>query len=238
MRDFGALCYFQKKEHLSLPTRPTLTLNGPKDAEREKATLRQQLERYELEENEKWNKEEEHRRRERLYQEQLRKKEKTLHQVGISASCGRHFSSITGGEKGHYPSCLHLFYSFFFFDFLERSNGGDQNVREICEQPVLSKKTFKSIENIHALTTRRDGDEDTTSSNSSGEKVQKLEPLTPHRVALVRQKWEARMASQNVSQHYSVFIVLQNYLYQVTCCFPNELAMKQWELMKISSKGF
>lgn len=44
-------------------------------------TLRQRLDRCESEENEKLNQEEEHRRRERLYQEELRKKEKTLHKV-------------------------------------------------------------------------------------------------------------------------------------------------------------
>lgn len=49
--------------------------------QRENMTLRQRLDRCESEENEKLNQEEEHRRRERLYQEELRKKEKTLHKV-------------------------------------------------------------------------------------------------------------------------------------------------------------
>ncbi|KHN71672.1 hypothetical protein Tcan_02121, partial [Toxocara canis] len=48
---------------------------------RENQALRHRIGRYEAEEYEKASQEEEHRRRERGYQEQLRKKEKTLHQV-------------------------------------------------------------------------------------------------------------------------------------------------------------
>lgn len=52
-----------------------------KQSRRENQALRKRIARYEAEENEKVNMEEEQRKRERLYQEQLRKKEKTLHQV-------------------------------------------------------------------------------------------------------------------------------------------------------------
>ncbi|KAL4002158.1 Kinesin motor domain family protein [Acanthocheilonema viteae] len=116
-----------------------------KQMQRENLTLRQRLERCESEENDKLNQEEEHRRRERLYQEQLRKKEKTLHQV-----------------------------------------------REICERPLVSStKRFKSIENIHNTTTADDGD------TINNDKTIQNEESTPHRVALARQKWEARTANDN-----------------------------------------
>uniref|UniRef100_A0A915Q3Z6 Kinesin-like protein n=1 Tax=Setaria digitata TaxID=48799 RepID=A0A915Q3Z6_9BILA len=119
-----------------------------KQMRRENLALRQRLERCELEENDKLNQEEEHRRRERLYQEQLRKKEKTLHQV-----------------------------------------------REICERPhILSNKRFKSIENIHGMTKSDDGD------SSNDDKLRENdESSVPHRVALARQKWEARTANQNAA---------------------------------------
>uniref|UniRef100_A0A915AHV7 Kinesin-like protein n=1 Tax=Parascaris univalens TaxID=6257 RepID=A0A915AHV7_PARUN len=52
-----------------------------KQSRRENQALRHRIGRYEAEEYEKASQEEEHRRRERGYQEQLRKKEKTLHQV-------------------------------------------------------------------------------------------------------------------------------------------------------------
>ncbi|EFO21035.1 hypothetical protein LOAG_07453 [Loa loa] len=119
-----------------------------KQMRRENLTLRQRLEHCESEETEKLNQEEEHRRRERLYQEQLRKKEKTLHQV-----------------------------------------------REICERPLVSStKHFKSIENIHNMAAADGG-----SSISDAKTTQNEELSTPHRVALARQKWEARTANQNAS---------------------------------------
>ncbi|KAM3724352.1 Kinesin-like protein [Dirofilaria immitis] len=120
-----------------------------KQMRRENLTLRQRLEHCESEENDKLNQEEEHRRRERLYQEQLRKKDKTLHQV-----------------------------------------------REICERPLVcsSTKRFKSIENIHNAAVADEVD------LISDDKIIKNEELsTPHRVALARQKWEARAANQNTS---------------------------------------
>ncbi|VDP16126.1 unnamed protein product [Onchocerca flexuosa] len=119
-----------------------------KQLRRENFVLRQRLEHCELEENDKLNQEEEHRRRERLYQEQLRKKEKTLHQV-----------------------------------------------REICERPLISStKRFKSIENIHNTTTADDVDLVNNDKTTQNEELP-----TPHRVALARQKWEARTANQNAS---------------------------------------
>ncbi|VDN03802.1 unnamed protein product [Thelazia callipaeda] len=126
-----------------------------KQTRRENMILRQQLERCELKENDKLSQEEEHRRREKLYQEQLRKKEKTLHQVTASFK-----------------------------------------VREICERPYTSIiKRFKSIENIHDVTVK----DDSALCNDNKVIVQNIEPLTPHRVALARQKWEARTANQNTT---------------------------------------
>uniref|UniRef100_A0AAF5PRW2 Kinesin-like protein n=1 Tax=Wuchereria bancrofti TaxID=6293 RepID=A0AAF5PRW2_WUCBA len=117
-----------------------------KQMRHENLNLRQRLERCESEENEKLNQEEEHRRRERLYQEQLRKKEKTLHQV-----------------------------------------------REICERPLVSStRRFKSIENIHNTVTVDGGDLISDAKTAPNEELS-----TPHRVALARQKWEARTANQN-----------------------------------------
>ncbi|VDK55828.1 unnamed protein product [Anisakis simplex] len=53
-----------------------------RQSRRENQALRHRIGRYEAEENDKASQEEELRKRERGYQEQLRKKEKTLHQVG------------------------------------------------------------------------------------------------------------------------------------------------------------
>lgn len=66
-------------------------------------------------------------------------------------------------------------------------------VREICERPLVSStRRFKSIENIHNAATV-DGDNLVVDATI----VQNEELSTPHRVALARQKWEARTANQN-----------------------------------------
>uniref|UniRef100_A0A0R3Q8G3 Aha1_N domain-containing protein n=1 Tax=Brugia timori TaxID=42155 RepID=A0A0R3Q8G3_9BILA len=68
-------------------------------------------------------------------------------------------------------------------------------VREICERPLVSStRRFKSIENIHNAATV-DGDNLVVDATI----VQDEELSTPHRVALARQKWEARTANQNAS---------------------------------------